>query len=454
MIVIVSARLPYLRRLLRTVFLSLLIWGTVWGTALAGQSPPVRDLTLGMSTQGRAIPMVRIGDGPRKLVLVGATHGWPERNTHEMSLQLIDHFRAHPEEVPSNVSLYIVPLLNPDGMQTRSRLNANSVDLNRNMNTKADTCPENDWRQRVNGAYGIVADSGGPYSESEIESQLIRDFLLDADGAIFYHSNAGVVFPACEHAPSADMAKAYAEGSKYTFIPQWTRYLITGGMHDWAGGMGIPAITPELLTGSAPEFDRNLAGVKAILNNAETLLLGPEPREAYGIEVQPVIWRAWHAWGGEAIFGKPLRPPEETRDGWAQLFENARFEYHPAQSHSRFAVQLSSFGQQFDGGPRTALERTPGNAVDPEQIAIEHDAVFTHYMQRHGGLSIFGDPIADPHAATNARGQAIIHQIFQRAIMERPIDATDLEDVQLLPIGRIMVARDDATSEQSAVRPR
>ena len=67
-------------------------------------------------SQGQPIAAVKIGDGPRKLVLVGDTHGGPEANTFQLASQLADHFRANPAEVPPTVRLYIVPTLNPDGL--------------------------------------------------------------------------------------------------------------------------------------------------------------------------------------------------------------------------------------------------------------------------------------------------------------------------------------------------
>src|SRR5262245_39807897 len=79
-------------------------------------APGVTEMTLGVSGEGRPITAVKIGDGPRKLVLVGDTHGGPEANTYQLASQLADHFRAHPEEVPPSVRLYIIPTLNPDGL--------------------------------------------------------------------------------------------------------------------------------------------------------------------------------------------------------------------------------------------------------------------------------------------------------------------------------------------------
>src|SRR5258706_5147585 len=188
----------------------------------AATAPPVRDLTIGLSDDGRPITALRVGDGPRKFVLVGDTHGGPEANTFDLAGQLADYFRAHPDDVPASMRLYIIPTLNPDGLARSTRFNARGIDLNRNMNTNLDACPENDWSVPVQGARGIESDTGGPYAESEAESRLIREFLLDAAGVIFYHSSGGDVFPAfCEHAPSIALAQLYAEATGYRYDRYW-----------------------------------------------------------------------------------------------------------------------------------------------------------------------------------------------------------------------------------------
>ena len=120
--------------------------------AHAQTTPPIADITIGASTEGRPITAVRIGTGPRKFVLVGNTHGGPEANTYELMLQLIAYFREHPSEVPPDLSFYLIPTVNPDGLALGSRFNARQVDLNRNMDTAIDRCIDNDWQHLVSGA--------------------------------------------------------------------------------------------------------------------------------------------------------------------------------------------------------------------------------------------------------------------------------------------------------------
>lgn len=446
------------RRSGRLVALLLMLACVSFSPALAQvELPAVVDLMLGVSTQGRPIQALRVGDGPRKLVLVGATHGAPERNTYELVSQLAAYFRANPGAVPAELRLYIIPALNPDGIELGRRQNANGVDLNRNMDTSADGCPENDWQQRVSGAYGIVSDTGGPYSDSEVETRLIRDFLLDADAVIFYHSNAGVVFPACDHPPSIALAETYAAGASYAFIPRWDRYPITGGMHDWAGGLGIAAITPELITGDQPELAQNLAGVETVLAQAQRLLPAAETRIEGGFVVQPIIWRAWRAWGGAALFGQPLGPAVETVDGWTQLFERGSFEYKPGQSDTTAVVQIGLLGRELGldatNAPSQPETPRPDARFFPE-TSRNVSASFAEFWQVNGGLPVFGLPLSAEQQTLDERGAPVIQQTFERAVLQRPLDAVSAQQVTLMPLGRVRWAQTDARSPETSIYAR
>jgi predicted deacylase len=376
------------------------------------------ELVIGTSLQGRPITAIRFGDGPRKLVVIGNTHGFPETNTYVLTTQLIEYFRAYPNEVPSDVRLYFIPTLNPDGLALGTRFNANGVDLNRNMNTNLDSCAENDWRTTVQGAYGLIADTGGPYADSEVESRIIRSFLLDASGAIFIHSNAGLVFPAfCEHAPSIAMAKAYATGASYEYSRYWPNYLITGGMHDWAGSLGIASITPELITGDQSEFEQNLTGLKAVLEQASTVLPLPEDREENGISIPALIWRYWKANGGTERFGQPLAPPQADGATTRQVFERAILDLQASQADTPYLVQPASLGRVAASGLGfpPAVDDGTGRFF-PETNHMLRGA-FLDAWERGGGAPVFGLPLSEIVQATTVDGQRRDVQYFERAVL-------------------------------------
>jgi predicted deacylase len=366
---------------------------------------------------------VQVGNGSLKLVVVGATHGAPEANTYVLTQQLIDHFRANPQEVPPQVRLYLIPLLNPDGLALNSRFNAAGVDLNRNMNTDLDSCPENDWRTRVFGAGGIVSDTGGPYADSEVESRLIRAFLLDASGAIFLHSNAGLVFPAlCEHQPSIRMAEAYAGGATYAYNRFWLRYPINGGMHDWAASLGIASVIPELVSGSEPEFEQNLAGVRAVLAQAETILTPPAAQQVNGVAVPAEIWRYWRALGGEQIFGPPLEAAQTTPTGMVQRFRNGTLELNRNQRDTLSLVQPTLLGTtrlaQVGGwqGPAGTCPAADSSCVLFPETGHTLRQGFRAFWEQHGGLAVFGYPLSEETASRSADGSPRAMQYFERVV--------------------------------------
>ena len=370
----------------------------------------VEEVELGRSTQGRPITALRIGDGPRKVVLVGDTHGGPEANTYRLMLDVIAHFRTHPEEVAPSIQLYLIPTLNPDGLALETRFNANGVDLNRNMNTNLDTCPENDWSTTVNGAYGIVSDTGGTMPENQVETRLVRDFLLDASAAVFYHSAGGEVFPAfCEHLPSIAFAKAYADAAGYTYTRYYPRYHITGGMHDWAGSMGIASFTPELWNGDDSDTEANLLAIHTVLTQAEQLFPLPEDQIEHGVLVPAIIWRYWKSRGGEAFLGKPLVAAERHGKRVTQVFERGIIIYDRTQASNIPDVQLAPLGAQMHAASQ-AVTSSASNA--------SFDALFAAALSG-GNEDTLGAQLSQTVPGLNlADGRPRLVQYFERARLE------------------------------------
>jgi hypothetical protein len=408
------------------------------GVGHAPPTPATHELTIGTSGDGRSVAALRIGEGPRKFVLVGDTHGGPEANTYYLMSQLGDYFREHADQVPPSTSLYIIQTINPDGLARSTRFNGRGVDLNRNMNTNLDLCPENDWGLHVEGAYGIESDTGGQYPESEVESRLIRDFLLDAAGVIFYHSSGGDVFPAlCEHAPSIALAQRYAEATGYRYDRYWPNYNITGGMHDWAGSLGIAAITPELINGQDTDFDQNLAGVLAVLAQADELLPLPADHDEQGLRVPALIWRYWKAHGGIERFGPPLTPAVQDGLTARQLFERALLELRPDQPDLPPLVRPAPLGREAVGDQAfAAAAETPDARFFPETGHTLREAFLT-YWEQNDGLQLFGYPLSEEFEMLTADGQRRTVQYFERALFSYDAQA----GVRLEPLGWAALVR-------------
>jgi murein DD-endopeptidase MepM/ murein hydrolase activator NlpD len=223
---------------------------------------------IGHSVEGRPIIAYRIGHGPIKIALIGDIHGEFEANTRLLAQQLLKHFLAHPGQVPSSASLWIIPTMNPDGLAIGQRWNANGVDLNRNADTDLDGCAGNDWSPDTFVLEGPQPSAGGAYPFSEPECRAIRDFSDDAWIAVFYHSAAEAIFlDTCQHhAPTARLAAALSAGTGYP-VPEegWLGYPITGDFGDYLAGEGVAAVAVELTNHEDPEFERNLEGVQVML---------------------------------------------------------------------------------------------------------------------------------------------------------------------------------------------
>jgi hypothetical protein len=237
---------------------------------------------IGRSVEGRPIEAYEIGTGPTDLLLVGGIHGGYEWNSTLLAWEMIDYYGAAPGLVPENVTLHIIPVLNPDGLAlvvgtssrfvlsdvpspssrvAAGRFNANSVDLNRNFD--CNWAPESTWRGNV------VSAGTAPFSEPEAAA--LRDYVTrtQPEAAAFWHSQANNVYgSACNSGVlplTSVLGAAYAEAGNYGFVELFDAYPITGDVEGWLASIGIPAVTVELETFNQTEWERNLAGVETWL---------------------------------------------------------------------------------------------------------------------------------------------------------------------------------------------
>ncbi len=230
---------------------------------------------LGESCEGRPLVGHWFSNGPHKVVLVGNIHGGTEENTHRLALEMIAHYEEHLEEIPSDITLWIIPTANPDGLANGTRRNAHGVDLNRNADTNRDSCAENDWVSDTYTSDGVIVGGGGPRPFSEVETRLLRDFLEDAQLAIFYHSFAGMIFvtSCADHPPSAELARHLSEATGYPFPAEgWSSYPVTGAMVDYLADRDVAAAEVELTDTVDTELDRNLAGVRVVMESVDEII--------------------------------------------------------------------------------------------------------------------------------------------------------------------------------------
>ena len=247
------------------------------------QSRPVEAAyeIIGTSVQGRKIESYTYGTSTKKLVFVGGVHGGYEWNSILLAYQFKDYLDQNPTSIPAGLSVIVIPNLNPDGVfrvtkkegrfaiadvststliQESGRFNANSVDLNRNFDCKWQ--PKSTWRSKEVDA--------GTAAFSEPEASAFRNFISVAkpSAVVFWHSQSNTVYASqCNNGilpQTLDIMNAYSQASLYPDVQTFDAYVTTGAADDWLASINIPAITVELKTHETVEFERNLAGVKAL----------------------------------------------------------------------------------------------------------------------------------------------------------------------------------------------
>ena len=111
-----------------------------WLEDRAGKDPHMTLETVGTSTLGREVPLVRLSDGrpgnKLKVWFQGAIHG-NEPAGAEGLFALIDRLREDPS-VLSQADIYILPIANMDGYLAGKRVSGSGMDLNRDQTKFAD----------------------------------------------------------------------------------------------------------------------------------------------------------------------------------------------------------------------------------------------------------------------------------------------------------------------------
>lgn len=103
---------------------------------LANRHPgEVRLEEIGESFLGRPIQMMTVGHGPRKILLWSQMHG-DEPSATPALLDIADYLLRHADEsgpriILDELTLLMVPMLNPDGTELYLRRNAQGIDINR-----------------------------------------------------------------------------------------------------------------------------------------------------------------------------------------------------------------------------------------------------------------------------------------------------------------------------------
>lgn len=237
----------------------------------------------GKSVMEKDIPYLRIGSGKKKLFLSGAYHGL-EYLTSAFLMRFASEYAAaaedgaeyygyKPEALSSEVTLYIVPMVNPDGVDiavngidiTNSyhrhlisevgihsfnmvwQANARGVDINHNFDAG--------WRMTVDRP--SPSKYGGERAESEPETRAVVDFVRknNFDMMLAFHSQGREIyydFDGMTGKRSIEIAEKMAAESGYAVcVPEGTASF--GGCKDWfIKEFGREGFTVEIGSGTNP----------------------------------------------------------------------------------------------------------------------------------------------------------------------------------------------------------
>lgn len=240
--------------------------------------------SLGKSVQGSDITAFHYGTGDTELLFVAGIHGGYSWNTSLEAYELMDYLTENPSVIPENVTVTVIPVVNPDGLEkvtgetgrftpsqvttnqttvVAGRFNANNVDLNRNFDCE--------WQSSATWQNKTVSAGASPFSEPE--SRAIKNYVEShaITASVVWFSSAGGVYSAsCNGSVSAEtttLTNLYANASGYPAYKTFEPYDVTGDMVNWFAKNNIPSISVLLTNHTDLEWAKNKAGIDAVLKH-------------------------------------------------------------------------------------------------------------------------------------------------------------------------------------------
>jgi len=197
----------------------------------------------------------RVGNGPVRLGIIGSLHGGQDLPAYSLLQQFAQGIAERGAPVPPELTLFVLPTLNPDDIESRTGFNVHGVDLNRNFDAiwTAVTCGSPTGLRY--GKYGgCKPDGGGTGPFSEAESQVARSLVLDnsLDTVVVVNWGLNTVSSRNGGNGAGESLARDIEGAYH--IPYvrlcCATYPVTGQLVDWAESVGVRALevnAPESL---------------------------------------------------------------------------------------------------------------------------------------------------------------------------------------------------------------
>ncbi len=197
----------------------------------------MNDFEAGRSVQGRAIRAYQSvpeedGRPARWMLLLGQVHGDEPQGRWLLRALKPEWERRHPCD---GLGLVVVPCLNPDGGRARTRVNANGVDLNRNM-------PTRDWKP----GFERPGNNPGASPASEPETQAVLRLMQTYDPVAILSIHSMKRFQINCNGPALEWGRALADVCGYP-VTDDIGYPCPGSLGTYAGAeRQIPTITLEV----------------------------------------------------------------------------------------------------------------------------------------------------------------------------------------------------------------
>lgn len=224
--------------------------------------PETSIFSIGKSLENRYLYAIKLGRGPKRVFFSAAHHGMEWLTSMvvlEFASRLAD--KKYSQELLATSTLYIVPMVNPDGVEIATKkgipwqANARGVDLNHNYDALWNLSKQSEAQ---NGVFGPGPTRfSGAFPESEPESRAIADFTrLNAfDLVLAFHSQGEVIYyDFCGFVPD----KTYDYLTRFEENSPYKREAITGiasyaGYKDWfIKTFHRPGFTIEIGRGKNP----------------------------------------------------------------------------------------------------------------------------------------------------------------------------------------------------------
>jgi protein MpaA len=213
-------------------------------------------LTLGKTVKGRDITAMIYGSGEKRVLVFGGIHG-DEQHTTVLARSLAVHINS--ETLPANLTLVVVPDVNPDGLMAATRVNANGVDINRNF-------PSRTWRAD----YTEQRRYPGAQPSSEPETRAVLSLLERYPPHLVITLHAALGCVNWDGASSAQ-AQVLASVNGYPLCPS-LGYETPGSLGILTGiDRQVPTVTIELRPQKATEIvAENLPALLTLLKHFAT----------------------------------------------------------------------------------------------------------------------------------------------------------------------------------------